>query len=572
MLIRHVRIRNFRGIATLDWPIRERFVVLVGPGDAGKTTVFEAIDLALGRQWYTATDADFHGATPTAPIEIEVTVGELPPGFADFHGPGLCLHGWRDGVIHDEPEEGDESVVTVRLVIDASLEPVWTLTGSPGADGFPLRAKDRAKLRLHRLGGSIDHQLGWGRGSLLARQSDARGEINDVMATAARSVRQTISTAGIPGIQETIERAKRVADQVGVEVDDLKAAINAADLALGGALLSLHDGNIPVRQLGLGSRRLLAVGLELDAIQQGGIGLIDEIEHGLEPYRIHTLLEQVKRIAAATTGQAFVTTHSAVVIQDCGAVPTHVVRTSGGRTTITKVPVEDGMQALLRGSSDAVFAKKVIVCEGKTEYGMCRGLDAAWTTAGKRSFAASGCVPVNGNSNSEAALAAMNLRSLGYDVCFFGDSDQPCTPSWETMVAAGIEVNRWKEQWAIEDAVFRCLPWADTVKILTAIGSDKNPANPSAYFKAEAIRLGQQGIHDWDQPCDSWSSTTVGLLDALLEMSRGKGTGKEGKRVWLKHIDIGTFIGHRAVTALPTLAADNELRVKMERLRTWIDA
>jgi putative ATP-dependent endonuclease of OLD family len=39
MIIRHVRIRNFRGIAELDWSIRERFVVLVGPGDAGKTTV-----------------------------------------------------------------------------------------------------------------------------------------------------------------------------------------------------------------------------------------------------------------------------------------------------------------------------------------------------------------------------------------------------------------------------------------------------------------------------------------------------------------------------------------------------
>jgi len=572
MIIRHVRIRNFRIIAELDWHIRDRFVVLVGPGDAGKTTVFEAIDLALGRQWYSPTDADFRNTDTTTPIVIEVTVGELSTGFLDLHGPGTCLHGWKDGVLHDEPEDGDEIVVTVRLVIDDSLEPVWTLTGAAGAEGMPFRAKDRSKLRLHRLGGGIDHQLGWGRGSLLSRHSAAHGEINDVMASAARAVRRTTTTTGIAGIQGAVDRAKRVADQVGVEVSDLKAAINAADLALGGALLSLHQGDIPVRQMGLGSRRLLAVGLELDAIEHGGIGLIDEIEHGLEPYRIHTLIELVKRTTSATTGQAFVTTHSAVVIQDCGAAPTYVVRTDAGRTSIIKVPVEGGMQAMLRGSSDAVFARKVIVCEGRTEWGMCRGLDAVWTTSGIKSFAASGCVPVNGNSNSEAASVAMKLRSLGYEVCFFGDSDQPCNPTWDEMTAARIEVVRWQGQWAIEDAVFRCLPWTDVSVILSAIGTDKNAANPVSYFKDQAVRHGHQDIHDWNQPIALWSSATVGLLDALLDMSRGKDSSRSDKRVWLKNIDIGECIGRRAAAAIPELSADNEFRVKIHRLRAWIDA
>ena len=570
MIILHVRIRNFRSIATLDWSVRDRFVVLVGPGDSGKTTVFEAIDLALGRQWFTATDADFRNTITTPPIEIEVSVGELPTGFLDLHGPGTCLHGWKDGVLHDEPEDDDEIVVTVRLVIDDSLEPIWTLTGSAGAEGVPFRAKDRSKLKLHRLGGVIDHQLGWGRGSLLSRHSGAQGEINDVMSSAARAIRQSTTTTGIAGIQETVDRAKRVADQVGVEVGDLKAAINAADLTLGGGLLSLHDGNIPVRQMGLGSRRLLAVGLELDAIEHGGIGLIDEIEHGLEPYRIHTLLEQVKRITTATAGQAFVTTHSAVVIQTCGAVPTYVVRTVDGRTTITKVPIDNGMQALLRGSSDAVFARKVIVCEGKTEYGMCRGLDAAWTSGDRKSFAANGCVPVDGAGSSKAASAAMNLRMLGYTVCFFGDSDEPCTPSWAEMEAAGVEVIRWQGKWAVEDAVFRCLPWPEVTTILTAIGTDKVAANPSSYFKGEASRLGRQNIHDWDQPCESWTYSTA-LLDALIDMSRGKGTKKDGSRLWLKTIDIGSYIGQKTVTALPTLPAGNELRDRILHLRAWID-
>ncbi|MCR1572651.1 MULTISPECIES: AAA family ATPase [Stenotrophomonas] len=46
--IRHIAIRNFRSIHSLDWSPSAGVNCLVGPGDSGKSTILDAIDLCLG--------------------------------------------------------------------------------------------------------------------------------------------------------------------------------------------------------------------------------------------------------------------------------------------------------------------------------------------------------------------------------------------------------------------------------------------------------------------------------------------------------------------------------------------
>ena len=80
MKIRHVSVKNFRGIRQLEWDVRSDIVCLVGPGDSTKTTVLNAIAYALepGR-FLGLNDADFHAANIDEPILIEVTVTHPPP-------------------------------------------------------------------------------------------------------------------------------------------------------------------------------------------------------------------------------------------------------------------------------------------------------------------------------------------------------------------------------------------------------------------------------------------------------------------------------------------------------------
>jgi hypothetical protein len=59
--IRQIDIRNFRGIASLSWDPSPGINCLIGPGDSGKSTVLDAIDLCLGaRRNVQFSDSDFH--------------------------------------------------------------------------------------------------------------------------------------------------------------------------------------------------------------------------------------------------------------------------------------------------------------------------------------------------------------------------------------------------------------------------------------------------------------------------------------------------------------------------------
>lgn len=76
--VRHIHVKNFRVIKDLEWLPKPGLNCLIGPGDSGKSTVLDAIDLALGaRRSYPFTDADFFNLDTTNPIEIWVTLGAL---------------------------------------------------------------------------------------------------------------------------------------------------------------------------------------------------------------------------------------------------------------------------------------------------------------------------------------------------------------------------------------------------------------------------------------------------------------------------------------------------------------
>lgn len=60
--IRKIEITNFRGIQQLTWCPAPGINCLIGPGDSGKSTVLDAIDLCLGaRRNVQFSDADFCG-------------------------------------------------------------------------------------------------------------------------------------------------------------------------------------------------------------------------------------------------------------------------------------------------------------------------------------------------------------------------------------------------------------------------------------------------------------------------------------------------------------------------------
>ena len=79
MQIRKVEIQNFRSIRSLTWYPVAGLNCLIGPGDSGKSTILDAIDICLGaRRSVSFGDTDFHRLDVAQPIQITLTLGPYP--------------------------------------------------------------------------------------------------------------------------------------------------------------------------------------------------------------------------------------------------------------------------------------------------------------------------------------------------------------------------------------------------------------------------------------------------------------------------------------------------------------
>ena len=83
--IRRLQISNFRSIQALDWVPAPGINCLIGPGDSGKSSILDAIDLCVGaRRGGTFGDMDFFALNVDVPITISVALGDLPLSLMDI--------------------------------------------------------------------------------------------------------------------------------------------------------------------------------------------------------------------------------------------------------------------------------------------------------------------------------------------------------------------------------------------------------------------------------------------------------------------------------------------------------
>jgi predicted ATPase len=188
-------------------------------------------------------------------------------------------------------------------------------------------------MGVARIGEFLDRHLTWARGTALSRITSKGDDLASVLAQASRAARQTLNPNSLPVLQAAADRIKVLGQAVGVvprEKYQPHMDIQAIDVHAGG--LTLHDGNIPIRRAGLGTRRLLALALQRDAMSKGGIALIDEVEHGLEPHRLRLLLRTLRteysqsQSSNAACGQLIMSTHSSIVVDGLNVDQFRIVR------------------------------------------------------------------------------------------------------------------------------------------------------------------------------------------------------------------------------------------------------
>ena len=196
-----------------DWigRLESDFVCLIGSGDSRKSTILDAIDLALGpRSRIDFDDSDFYQLKTDNPLTVTASVTGFPDDLLGDKKFGLYLTGYKNGECHDEMQDGDEPMLTVRLAVDKSLEPEWMAINRQHPEGRFVTAKDREKLGVMRLGSYVNQHLTWRRGTALARLTGEPDDIDAILAEASRSARQNIPADALVNFQEAAKKAEEL--------------------------------------------------------------------------------------------------------------------------------------------------------------------------------------------------------------------------------------------------------------------------------------------------------------------------------------------------------------------------
>jgi putative ATP-dependent endonuclease of OLD family len=574
--IRYIEIENFRGIRSFSWAPAPRVNCLVGPGDSGKTTILDAIELALAPRYQVSfDDSDFYGSDPNNKIAITVTLGELPDRFKAFAAYGEHTRGWnatKEQII-DEPDDasGLEVVLSARLSVDKTLEPKWMIytdrSVNEEKEARTFRFEDRQMMAPSRLGDYTDRHLAWGRQSILSRLSDKGLSGTDLLAQAGRAARKQFATNSEKLFKDVIEEIKKLARHVGVKLSyEISARMDVRGISLNSGGISLHEGDLPLRLLGAGSSRLLVAALQDFAGDSKPFALIDEVEHALEPHRISRLLRYLKSDRDGKPPQLFLTTHSPVVLEELSVDEVTVVRRDLSSGSITAVPTKTDFpstyaQALLRRTPNAFLARSVLVCEGKTEVGLVRGLDQFWTNKQQDPLATVGVVPTSGGGKDDAPKMAKHFATLKYRTALFLDSD--CEPHDAAILPAltglGVEVIRWEKGKATEDVLFGDLSDAAVKDLVELLGSKEYLASiPEQINSLVESRL----LKDWDD-------LKVRCKDPTVRKHLATCAKKHG---WIKdRLSLSEAIGLSVLGPhLTDLSHTNASTIEL--LRTWIDA
>jgi putative ATP-dependent endonuclease of the OLD family len=557
MRIRRVDIQNYRGIKNLTWliPPDQSFVCIVGPGDSAKSTILEAINITLSDRWSLAlSDTDFYNADINEPITIRITLTDLPEDIIRNDVLGFELSGIKpDGTLLHDPEDDSETCIVVQLKVEKDLEPKWTLYREGGSETpTQLRSGMRRKFSAFKVDERIDGHLRWTRTSALGRITETTHGAAGTLAHATRMSRQAVAESVTDAMKALTEKVRDKMQALGSGgFSGLQPGLDTS-LSSTTGVLALFEGEVPLTNYGLGSKRLAGLATQQLAYEQRTIVLIDEIEYGLEPHRLVHLLYQLRR--STDISQIIVTTHSSVAVEQLNASDLAVVRCSEGTVKVHMLrDAEETIQPMLRAKPSTFLAWKVIFGEGRTEYGLLRILVSHWDDArlgkGRPPAAALGVALAHGDGDTYAAQRAIKLSQVGYESAILVDSDNTdATADIEAAEAAGVGVVKWADTHCIESALCDVLD-ADDLTALVQLGTTLRASEATvredltAYQSATITNL---NVSQWMQPGD---------LD--LDGARKLIAQTAKKRKWFKSIPGGEALGEFVWARIDSLAASD---------------
>ncbi|MDY6249530.1 MAG: AAA family ATPase [Bacteroidaceae bacterium] len=541
-------IRNYRGVKELSQEFGdEKLIVLIGRGDSGKSTILSAINAALSPSWNLSfSDLDFYNQDTSQPIEIELTIKELPSDLLKESKFGFYLQNDLD----EDCKPGEEQII-LKLTVDKTLEPRWVVKARPETNNEdkPISGSDRALFAVNFISDYTDHQFAYNRQSPLYALTKANltdgNTIEHVKAELIRAMSASVDGEKLTPLNAPLESLKQTAGMLGLNVSDLCAHIDIKENPYTGNSIALHDDKLPYRLHGKGSKRLMSIAIQTELTKHGGIVLVDELEQGLEPDRIVTLTRILK---GTKSGQVFITTHNADVVSECECHNLFVRHKDS--SILLNVP--ESLYACRRYNPNVFFARKVILCEGDTEQGFLRAVDNWLWAENRLNFSSQGVVLANVGGGANMYIYALRLHELGYGVCVFADDDQSQQHKThkENCFKKGIKLFLCNEGNCLEQQLLNDLSWNGVAKLIQCGQTNfpKTHVIPSDNMKAQM------------EKCTNNEQEQALRNDIASKAKTDK---------WFKHIPGGEFLGSIFIEVYDEIKDEACMKQNIDSLLKW---
>lgn len=554
--IHSIKIKNFRGINEFSQVFgNSDFICLIGRGDSGKSTILEAISLVLSPSWTVQiNDSDFHNCNLSSPIEIQVSLVNIPIEFLNEEKYGLHIRGLNtaNGEIVEIIEDSHEKVITIQLTIGKDLEPDWSVVNGRQPPKR-ITASDRAKLNVFMVSDYVDRHFSWSKGNplyALLAQEESDDENENIIIDALRDAKSTIDRHPFREFDLVTSKVVASAALLGVDISSTKTSVDFKDLFMKDGKVSLHGENIPFRLKGKGSKRLISIAIQMALANTGGIVLIDEIEQGLEPDRTQHLINTLK---STNAGQIFITTHSRDVLVELETKNLFLMR----KNALKLVEFENSLQGCLRKNPESFFAQKLIVCEGATEIGICRSLNSYKISKGHANIAYRGVRFADG-TGSEMISYFEGFTKAGFETCLFCDSDDKAINLKKVdLLRHGSKIIDWENLEHFEAGVIKDLPFQVVSNILDMVVAITNQTR-SDVWTAVRMKFGPGAPHDFTSESDSAE------LRSAISLAANKGS-------WFKSQSNGSALGDLLFESFTDLQEGSRLKSNLNELSIWID-
>lgn len=524
--IRKLVIKNFRGVKELEWCPELGLNLILGGGDHGKTTVLEALSVLFHpTNNFNLSETDYWNRDVENGFSIEAVISKSDD--FEFSSNNKIFWPWewdKDKAVLPKGEDGGGQEIQIpvfRVIVTGSedFDLSWEIIQPDESRDF-FSAGIRKNIGLVRLSDDDknDRDLRLVYGSALDRLLSDKNLKSKIANTVAQ----------IPLKDELAETAKHSLSDLDISLEK-KHLPSRLDIGLTtsrgisiGSLIGLFaDKNgisLPVSTWGAGTRRMTSLQISAENESGARLTIIDEIERGLEPYRLRQLVTSLINSEA----QSFVTTHSPVAIS-CALNAQLWYMDAGGSLGKLK---RETIASQQKRDPETFLSKISVIVEGETEEGFVNAVLKSLFDDDPMNAGIRVCL---GQGDAQVLGLLETLTKSGIQFGGFVDNDGAFSGRWLALkTEMGDKLFQWTSG-CTESNILTLFPLEYLETLFK--GADSEWDTERLRVVAERLETEDKTFTNIQQEAEKQSKP---LLELIIEAATG--SHAEGQpKAWKKH-------------------------------------